>query len=298
VLTHCNAGPLATVDVGTALGVIIEAHKQGKKIHVFVDETRPRLQGARLTAWELPLTLYWRAREPIPEDFSVYIRFFDASNKIIARWDAFPGGGLYPTRVWQPGQVIEDKYRIPIPFDARTGVGRIEAGLFRRVPLETLTARDPRGDVVTPTIARFKITGQAQAAPQIENVVNYTFGDQIALVGYTRPDNLAHGSTLSLKLYWRALVPLTKDYTVFVHLTDANGKIIAQKDNQPQRSVYPTSFWDVNEIVADEYVLAVPRDASPGDYQIRVGIYRASDGARLPAPDGDYVILTSVRIAP
>jgi methylthioribose-1-phosphate isomerase len=62
VLTHCNAGALATVDVGTALGVIIEAHRQGKKIHVLVDETRPRLQGARLTAWELmqagvPMTL-------------------------------------------------------------------------------------------------------------------------------------------------------------------------------------------------------------------------------------------------
>ncbi len=53
VLTHCNAGALATVDVGTAVGVIIEAHRQGKRIHVLVDETRPRLQGARLTAWEL-----------------------------------------------------------------------------------------------------------------------------------------------------------------------------------------------------------------------------------------------------
>ena len=53
VLTHCNAGALATVDYGTALGVIRSAHRQGKKIHVYVDETRPYLQGARLTAWEM-----------------------------------------------------------------------------------------------------------------------------------------------------------------------------------------------------------------------------------------------------
>jgi len=53
ILTHCNAGPLATAGYGTALGVIIEAHRQGKRIQVFVDETRPLLQGARLTAWEL-----------------------------------------------------------------------------------------------------------------------------------------------------------------------------------------------------------------------------------------------------
>jgi methylthioribose-1-phosphate isomerase len=50
---HCNTGPLATGGYGTALGVIRYAHEHGKKVHVFVDETRPRLQGSRLTAWEL-----------------------------------------------------------------------------------------------------------------------------------------------------------------------------------------------------------------------------------------------------
>jgi methylthioribose-1-phosphate isomerase len=53
IIHHCNTGALATVDWGTALGVIRTAHGQGKRIHVLVDETRPRLQGARLTAWEL-----------------------------------------------------------------------------------------------------------------------------------------------------------------------------------------------------------------------------------------------------
>jgi methylthioribose-1-phosphate isomerase len=62
VLTHCNAGALATAGLGTALAVIYAAHEQGKSLHVFADETRPLLQGARLTAWELarrgvPVTL-------------------------------------------------------------------------------------------------------------------------------------------------------------------------------------------------------------------------------------------------
>jgi methylthioribose-1-phosphate isomerase len=62
LLTHCNAGALATAGWGTALAPMYVAHKSGKRIHVFVDETRPVLQGARLTAWELqqegiPLTL-------------------------------------------------------------------------------------------------------------------------------------------------------------------------------------------------------------------------------------------------
>jgi methylthioribose-1-phosphate isomerase len=53
VIHHCNTGSLATVDWGTALGVIRMAYEQGKHVHVLVDETRPRLQGSRLTAWEL-----------------------------------------------------------------------------------------------------------------------------------------------------------------------------------------------------------------------------------------------------
>ena len=53
VLTHCNTGPLATAGYGTALGVIIAAHDAGKRLHVYVDETRPLLQGARLTTFEL-----------------------------------------------------------------------------------------------------------------------------------------------------------------------------------------------------------------------------------------------------
>jgi len=62
ILTHCNAGSRATVDYGTVLGVIRAAVEAGKRVHVWVDETRPRLQGARLTAWELmrdgiPMTL-------------------------------------------------------------------------------------------------------------------------------------------------------------------------------------------------------------------------------------------------
>ncbi|MBU7005467.1 S-methyl-5-thioribose-1-phosphate isomerase [Phosphitispora fastidiosa] len=62
ILTHCNAGALATGGYGTALGVIRAAHEAGKEVQVFADETRPLLQGARLTAWELqqdsiPVTL-------------------------------------------------------------------------------------------------------------------------------------------------------------------------------------------------------------------------------------------------
>lgn len=53
IIHHCNTGALAAVDWGTALGVVRMAHEMGRRVHILVDETRPRLQGARLTAWEL-----------------------------------------------------------------------------------------------------------------------------------------------------------------------------------------------------------------------------------------------------
>ncbi|HEX7594652.1 MAG TPA: glycosyltransferase family 39 protein, partial [Anaerolineae bacterium] len=128
---------------------------------------------------ELPITIYWRANARIAEDFSVYIRLFDMTDQIVGRWEAFPGGGLYPTRLWQPGEIIVDNYRVPVSLDARgPGVGRIEVGLFRRLPLENLTARDPQGHSITPTIARFKITGPSQV--QVEGAQSASnFGDQI-----------------------------------------------------------------------------------------------------------------------
>jgi len=70
IIHHCNTGALATVDWGTALGVIRMAHEQGKKLHVLVDETRPRLQGARLTAWEL--SMYGIPYDIIPDNAAGY----------------------------------------------------------------------------------------------------------------------------------------------------------------------------------------------------------------------------------
>jgi methylthioribose-1-phosphate isomerase len=104
VITHCNAGGLATVELGTALGVIRAAHEAGKIVNVFVDETRPLLQGARLTAWELqksgiPLTLicdnmagYFMSRGEI--DAAVV-----GADRIAANGDTANKIGTYPLAV-------------------------------------------------------------------------------------------------------------------------------------------------------------------------------------------------------
>jgi hypothetical protein len=242
---------------------------------------------------ELALTLYWRALEPIDEDFSVYIDLFDSHGDIVGSWNAFPGGGLYPTRLWQPGQVIADSYRVPVALDARgPGVGRIEVGLFRRLPLEKLVARDPQGRKVTPNIARYKISSVSNI--EIQNPVRFEFANQIALVGYSVENATGH---LNVRLYWRARQLMDEDYTVFVHLDDRRGHTVAQKDDQPQHKTYPTSFWDVGETVADDYELDVPDDVPAGDYQVVVGLYRAGDNTRLSVEGGgDSIVLATVPV--
>jgi methylthioribose-1-phosphate isomerase len=85
ILTHCNAGRLATVDYGTALAVIRAAWEEGKRIKVIVDETRPKLQGARLTAYELmrdgiPVTL-------ITDNMVGYVMFRGLVDKVIVGAD-------------------------------------------------------------------------------------------------------------------------------------------------------------------------------------------------------------------
>jgi methylthioribose-1-phosphate isomerase len=91
ILTHCNAGALATAGYGTALGVIRAAKEQGKKIHVYVDETRPVLQGARLTAWEMqkekiPATL-------ITDNMAGFLMQLGKIDKIIVGADRIAANG-------------------------------------------------------------------------------------------------------------------------------------------------------------------------------------------------------------
>jgi methylthioribose-1-phosphate isomerase len=100
IVHHCNTGALATVDWGTALGVIRTAWEQGKKIHVLVDETRPRLQGARLTAWELEQ--YGIPYEIISDNMSGYFmrsgqvqKVFFGADRVTANGDVANKIGTY-----------------------------------------------------------------------------------------------------------------------------------------------------------------------------------------------------------
>ncbi len=91
IIHHCNTGALAVVDWGTALGVIRTAHEQGKRVHVLVDETRPRLQGARLTAWELQQ--YGIPFEIISDDMAGHFLHTGQAQKVLFGADRIAANG-------------------------------------------------------------------------------------------------------------------------------------------------------------------------------------------------------------
>src|SRR5512142_1947697 len=166
VIHHCNTGSLAAVDWGTALGVIRMAHEQGKKVHVLVDETRPRLQGARLTAWELEQ--YGIPYEIITDGMAGYFlragqaqKVFFGADRVAANGDVANKIGTYmlsvaardndvPVYAVVPTSTIDLKLetgsRIPIEERDPSEVLDIQ---FRgeRVPPQGARARNPAFDV-------------------------------------------------------------------------------------------------------------------------------------------------------
>jgi predicted Ser/Thr protein kinase len=96
---------------------------------------------------------------------------------------------------------------------------------------------------------------------------------------------LKPGETFRLILRWQALQAMDQDYTVFIHLTHEDGRIVAQQDNQPLRDTRPTSSWGVGERLDDPYELTIPPGTPPGVYWIRVGMYLRATLRRLPVKE-------------
>jgi methylthioribose-1-phosphate isomerase len=139
ILTHCNAGALATVEYGTALGVIRAAWEQGKRIRVFADETRPLLQGARLTAYELkkegiPVTL-------ITDNMAGYAMRMNKVNKVIVGADRIIGDAVINKIGTYTLAVLAKEHKIPFYVAAPNSTFDL-ASTSRNVVIEERNAEE------------------------------------------------------------------------------------------------------------------------------------------------------------
>ena len=160
ILTHCNAGELATVEYGTALGVIRAAWEQGKKIKVIADETRPLLQGARLTAYELkrdgiPVTL-------ITDNMAGYVMHKGLVNKVIVGADRIVQDAVVNKIGTFSVAVLAHEHGIPF---------------YVAAPKSTFDLAHKASDVIIEERKPEEVThiGSHQIAPEGVNVMNPAF---------------------------------------------------------------------------------------------------------------------------
>jgi hypothetical protein len=106
-------------------------------------------------------------------------------------------------------------------------------------------------------------------------------GDKVRLLGYNMESGFRPGDGIHLTLFWQCLEEMDQDYTVFTHLIDEKQNIWGQKDNQPVDGFYPTSQWEMGEIVRDQYDIAIPAAIPPGEYTIEIGMYARDTMKRL-----------------
>jgi methylthioribose-1-phosphate isomerase len=137
---HCNTGALATVDWGTALGVIRMAHEQGKRPHVLVDETRPRLQGTRLTAWELDQ--YGISFEIITDNAAGYFLRSGAVDKVLVGADRVAVNGDVANKIGTYMLALA-AFDNDVPFYPVVPTSTVDLGLSEgsQIPIEE---RDPQ----------------------------------------------------------------------------------------------------------------------------------------------------------
>ena len=162
VLTHCNTGALATSGWGTALGVVRSAFEEGKNITVYVDETRPYLQGARLTAWEL-------SYEGIPyylitDNSAGFIMKKGLIDAVIVGADRITRNGDVANKIGTYGlSVLAKEHSIPFYVVAPTSTFDMETKSGEEIEIEE------RGE------DEVKKCGDCKIAPDDANVVNYSF---------------------------------------------------------------------------------------------------------------------------
>jgi methylthioribose-1-phosphate isomerase len=139
ILTHCNTGAVCTAGVGTALGAVVTAHEAGKRVHVWVDETRPVLQGARLTAWELlrrgvPMTLIADGAAASAMAAGRVDLVVVGADRIAANGDVANKVGTYPQAV------LARRHAVPFYVVAPTSTIDLRTRSGADVPIEE---RDP-----------------------------------------------------------------------------------------------------------------------------------------------------------
>ena len=246
-----------------------------------------QLPAAVLAGSDLPLDLFW------------HFPTGTLAGGLQVAWSLRPSDGSsditlttvplsrFDTGQWRVGETVQEKYRLPIP--PPTPADRYALLLQ---PLDatgqSLGPAEALGELTVDNIDRLYDVPMDVARPLLDDC----FGDTICLRGAMMPTWAAvPGQTTELTLYWQALIEPMAVYTAFLHVLNEAGETVLSADHWP--GGLPSDIWDAGQVIEDRVPLALPADLPPGVYRLRLGLYTADDGRRLPL-DGttaDYLIL-------
>jgi len=259
----------------------------------------------------LELTLYQSVERSLDGIWMPYAQL----GRVEARWTT---DSRLLTTDWQSGEIVAERYEIPIPFDMepgdyplRLGYADLSGGRLS-LPLST-------GDT-TYEIATVRVLGpEARPEAGVLDSVLANLDNQVGLMAarvrsglrirrafWQEPLAVKPGASLHLRLKWQALASPRDSATVFIHLIDAGERPVAGWDYTPLGGSAPTYLWFPKwlpgQTFLDPYRLSIPQELPPGDYRLEVGMYGMTSQRRLPVVDslgdlaGDRVILGTVRV--
>jgi len=266
--------------------------------------------------------LYWQVLREMDRDYRLYLAFLGDGGEVLADTVRQPMTVpiWYPTSRWRQGEVVATETLLLTGLgDSFTlGLGVFEGEDWKggkhlpaRIVESPYAIRSLEGRTWVRLLSFRREGGRLRPVsekrlfepPLVQHPMTANFASQIALLGYDlAPHELEPGSTLRLTLYWQAQAEMEQDYTVFVHLLDAEGRLVAQHDGQPGGGNLPTSSWVGGEIIADEHPLGLDPNLPPGSYRLEVGLYLWPTMERLPVLDGagrvqgDKAVLGEVRV--
>lgn len=246
-----------------------------------VNTPRQRVQPGDL----LDVTLYWQALRPLDTNYSVFIKVLAKGEVPVHELDTYPGGGMWPTTLWQPGEIVADRYRLRIT-DVPTNVQLapstlwLDVGVWNFTTQQFLKTYEPGGAETGRQRYEAASLNVARPAPNFQMKSRF---EQAALIG-VRVERTVQGLLLSLD--WLATQDFTDDYTTFVQLFDAQGnKMDPQDDRRAKDGNFAPRWWRAGDLILnDTYTLTLPADFPAGPYVLKFGLYNR-DGQRMPAYD-------------
>jgi len=230
----------------------------------------------------LPVTLRWRATQPVSERYKVFVQLLSPTNQLMAQRDAEPGGGARLTTTWTPGEVIEDRYGVLVPPGTPPGTYRLIAGMYgydtgRRLPVTR--GGKAVGDFVD--LGEVRVERPAVPPPVealgLSRRIEADYGP-VRLLGYAldkrgaegqRDAPLHPGDALRITLFWQARERPPTDLRLTLRLMDGD-TVRAEVQAMTTDGLYPAPQWSPGEVIRDPHDLPLPPDLSPGRYVVQV----------------------------